>query len=135
MGNNKNPSYVDNTTSNPTGKDVTKDFEVDKSEVDIYSIDELVPNSSPLTIPYLEIYRTNELEYVPYLSPYNVGVSSDTSSDSSSSSNTSTNGTDGSSTGTDNSTTGTDGSTTGDSSSTTGSSDSSSTGNQTTTNP
>ena len=84
------PSYVNNTTSNPLGKDITKEFEVDKEDVDICSIEELVPSSTPLTIPYLEIYRTNELEYIPYMSPYNVGVSS---SDSSSSGDTSSNDT------------------------------------------
>lgn len=35
-----------------------------------HSQEEIVPSTTPLTIPYLEIYRTNELEYVPYQSPY-----------------------------------------------------------------
>ena len=70
---------VENTTSNVLGEDITDEVEVDKSEVDIYGIRELVPSSAPITIPYMEVYRTNELEYVPYLSPYNVGASSDSS--------------------------------------------------------
>ena len=80
------PSSVENTTSDTSGKDITNEVEVDKSEVEIFKIEELAPSSAPLTIPYLEIYRTNELEYIPYLSPYNVGVStsdSDSESDSS----------------------------------------------------
>ena len=32
--------------------------------------EELVPQSVPLTIPYFEVYRTNELEYVEYQSPF-----------------------------------------------------------------
>lgn len=84
---------VENTTSNDTGKDITNEIEVDGDEVEIYSIEELVPSSVPITIPYLEIYRTNELEYIPYISPYNVGCSS-TSDDSSSSSDSSSETTD-----------------------------------------
>lgn len=43
-----------------------------------HTVDEVVPSSTPLTIPYLEIYRTNELEYVEYQSPYlNQGSTSD----------------------------------------------------------
>lgn len=74
---------VDNTTSDTTGKDITKEVEEDIGKVEMYSIDELAPISIPLTIPYLEIYRTNELEYVPYKSPYNVGIQSTDTSDTS----------------------------------------------------
>lgn len=77
---------VENTTSDTTGKDITKEVEADIDKVEMYSVDELAPISIPITIPYLEIYRTNELEYVPYKSPYNVGIQSSSSSDSSSSS-------------------------------------------------
>lgn len=35
-----------------------------------HTIDEIVPESTPLIIPYFEVYRTNELEYVEYESPY-----------------------------------------------------------------
>ena len=35
-----------------------------------HSMEEIVPSSVPLIIPYLEIYRTNELEYVEYQSPF-----------------------------------------------------------------
>lgn len=35
-----------------------------------HSMSEVVPSSVPLTIPYFEVYRTNELEYVEYQSPY-----------------------------------------------------------------
>lgn len=70
---------VENTTSDGTGTDITSEIEVDKDEVKIYDIEQLVPSSTPITVPYLEIYRTNELEYIPYISPYNIGVqSSDT---------------------------------------------------------
>lgn len=88
-----NPSKVDNTTSDRSGLDITGEVEVDATDVKIFSIEALVPSSSPITIPYMEVYRTNELEYVPYISPYNVGASSsDSDSDSSSSdSNTDTN--------------------------------------------
>lgn len=77
---------VENTTSDTTGKDITKEVEADIDKVEMYSVDELAPISIPVTIPYLEIYRTNELEYIPYKSPYNVGIQSSSSSDSSSSS-------------------------------------------------
>lgn len=93
-------SNVLNTISDRTGKDITGEVEVDASDVDICKIEELVPSSTPITIPYVEIYRTNELEFVPYFSPYNVGVSSDgsdSSSDSVSASDTDTINNDGSS--------------------------------------
>ena len=35
-----------------------------------HSVEEIVPSSTPLIIPYFEVYRTNELEYVEYVSPY-----------------------------------------------------------------
>ena len=35
-----------------------------------HPMSEVVPSSVPLTIPYFEVYRTNELEYVEYESPY-----------------------------------------------------------------
>lgn len=35
-----------------------------------HSVEEMVPSSTPLIIPYFEVYRTNELEYVEYVSPY-----------------------------------------------------------------
>ena len=35
-----------------------------------HTIDEIVPRNTPLIIPYFEAYRTNELEYVEYQSPY-----------------------------------------------------------------
>lgn len=35
-----------------------------------HTMEEIVPSSIPLTIPYFEVYRTNELEYVEYQSPY-----------------------------------------------------------------
>ena len=79
---------VENTTSDRTGKDITDEIEVEAEEIDIFSIEELVPSSTPITIPYLEVYRTNELEYVPYMSPYNVGIQS-SSSDSTESEDTS----------------------------------------------
>lgn len=84
---------VENTTSNTTGKDVTNEIEPNEEEVDIFSIEELAPSSIPITIPYFEIYRTNELEYIPYISPYNVGCAS-ASEDSSSSSDSSSENTD-----------------------------------------
>lgn len=70
---------VKNTTSDGSGKDITNEVEVDEDEVEIFSVEELVPDSTPITVPYLELYRTNELEYVPYMSPYNVGIQSDSS--------------------------------------------------------
>lgn len=76
----------ENTTSDYTGFDITDEIEVDKDKVEIYGIKELVPVGTPITVPYLEIYRTNELEYVPYISPYNVGCSSSSDTDDSSSS-------------------------------------------------
>ena len=76
---------ANNTTSDNSGRDITNEVEVDKSDVDIYSIEELVPSSVTITVPYLEIYRTNELEYIPYISPYNTGVQSTSSTDTSSS--------------------------------------------------
>lgn len=79
---------VNNTTSDTTGKDITGEVEVDAEDVKIFKIEELVPSNAPITIPYMEVYRTNELEYIPYMSPYNVGASS--SSDDSSSSDTGT---------------------------------------------
>ena len=90
----------ENTTSDGTGIDITDEFEVDKSDVKLFSINELVPPSAPITIPYLEVYRTNELEYVPYISPYNIGCSSssDSSDSSSTDSDTDLSGTDDSST-------------------------------------
>ena len=75
---------VENTTSDGTGKDITDELK-DADEVKIYTIEELVPSSVPITVPYLEIYRTNELEYIPYMSPYNVGVGASSSDDSGSS--------------------------------------------------
>ena len=78
---------VENTTSNVTGNDITNEIGTDNEDIDIFEIEELAPSSYPITIPYVEFYRTNELEYIPYMSPYNVGVSS---SDSSSSSTTPT---------------------------------------------
>ena len=105
---------VENTTSNPTGKDITYEVEPEKGEVEIYSIEALAPSSIPINVPYLEIYRTNELEYIPYISPYNTGVQS--SSDSEDSSSTDTTNTD--ETNTDG-TTNTDGSSTSGSASTT----------------
>lgn len=83
---------VENTTSDTTGKDITKEVEADIDKVEMYSVDELAPISIPVTIPYLEIYRTNELEYVPYKSPYNVGIQSSSSSDDSSLSSTDSEG-------------------------------------------
>lgn len=74
-----NSAKVENTTSNLGGRDITDEIEVDEEDVVIFSIEELAPSSVPITIPYVEIYRTNELEYIPYLSPYNVGVSSSNS--------------------------------------------------------
>ena len=35
-----------------------------------HTIEEVAPSSVPLTIPYFEVYRTNELEYVEYQSPF-----------------------------------------------------------------
>ena len=35
-----------------------------------HTVDEIVPSSVPLIIPYFEVYRTNELEYVDYISPF-----------------------------------------------------------------
>lgn len=79
----------ENTTSDTSGEDITDEIEVDANEVKMFSVEELVPSSTPMTVPYLEIYRTNELEFIPYISPYNVGVSSsDSSEDSSSDSGT-----------------------------------------------
>ena len=83
---------VENTTSDTTGKDITKEVEEDIGKVEMYSVDELAPISIPITIPYLEIYRTNELEYIPYKSPYNVGIQSSSSSEDSSSSSTDSEG-------------------------------------------
>ena len=99
---------VENTTSDTTGKDITNEVEVDKKNVKILKVEELVPSNAPITVPYMEVYRTNELEYIPYMSPYNVGASSssddsnssssdtgtDTSSDNSNSSDTDTNSND-----------------------------------------
>jgi len=48
-----------------------------------HTLEEIVPSTTPLTIPYLEIYRTNELEYQEYQSPYlNQNSSGDAPSDS-----------------------------------------------------
>ena len=58
----------------------------DKSKVKPYSIEELATTSVPHTIPYLEVYRTNEVMYRPYKSPYLTEISTDGSSDGSSSS-------------------------------------------------
>jgi len=104
---------VNNTTSDTTGKNITGEVEVDAEDVKIFKIEELVPSNAPITIPYMEVYRTNELEYIPYISPYNVGASSssddsssdtgtDTSSDSNSS-DTDTNNSDSNSNSDDNS--------------------------------
>lgn len=78
---------VENTTSDTTGKDITDEVELNEEDVKIFKVRELAPSGAPITIPYLEVYRTNELEYVPYMSPYNVGASSSDSSDSGDSSN------------------------------------------------
>ena len=54
-----------------------------KSKLKPYSIEELATSSVPHTIPYLEVYRTDELYYEEYESPFlSVSSSSDTSSDS-----------------------------------------------------
>ena len=90
-------SKVDNTTSDSSGLDITDEVEGDISDVNIYSISQLVPSSAPITVPYLEVYRTNELEYVPYISPYNVGASSSSDDSSSSSTDSSSSSTDSSS--------------------------------------
>ena len=55
-----------------------------KSKVKPYSIDELATNTVPHNIPYLEVYRTDELYYKEYESPFASDVSvCDGSSDSS----------------------------------------------------
>ena len=100
---NVSQAAVDNTTSNTTGKDITDEIEIDKDEVELFSIEELVPSNAPLTVPYLEIYRTNELEYIPYISPYNVGtISSSDSGDSDDTASTDTSSTDSNSENSDN---------------------------------
>lgn len=85
----KRKENVENTTSDKTGKDITKEISPDYKDVKMYSVDELAPNTIPVTIPYLEIYRTNELEYIPYKSPYNIGIQS-TSEETTSTSSAST---------------------------------------------
>ena len=72
---------VINTISDRTGEDITDEIELDVDDVKICKISELVPSSTPITIPYMEIFRTNELEFIPYISPYNVGAQSDSSTD------------------------------------------------------
>ena len=72
---------VINTISDKTGEDITDEIELDVDDVKICKISELVPSSTPITIPYMEIFRTNELEFIPYISPYNVGAQSDSSTD------------------------------------------------------
>ena len=89
-GKNSAKSSADKTTSDGSGKDITNELEVNPDDVEIFKVEELAPPGAPITIPYLEVYRTNELEYIPYMSPYNVGVSSSSSDTSSSSSSTST---------------------------------------------
>ena len=99
----KMPENVDNTTSNRLGKDITKEIQVNPEDVKICDVEELAPSSSPITVPYLEIYRTNELEYIPYISPYNVGVGAGSSDDSSSDTGSDTMTTDENNTGDNNS--------------------------------
>ena len=89
-GRNSAKSSADKTTSDGSGKDITKELEVNPDDVEIFKVEELAPPGAPITIPYLEVYRTNELEYIPYMSPYNVGVSSSSSDTSSSTTPTST---------------------------------------------
>ena len=52
------------------------------SKVKPYSIEELATSSVPHTIPYLEVYRTNEVMYRPYKSPYLTEISTSDSGDS-----------------------------------------------------
>ena len=89
-GKNSAKSSADKTTSDGSGKDITKELEVNPDDVEIFKVEELAPPGAPITVPYLEVYRTNELEYIPYMSPYNVGVTSSSSDTSSSTTPTST---------------------------------------------
>ena len=55
----------------------------DKSTVKPYSIEELATTSVPHNVPYLEVYRTNEVMYREYKSPYLSDISGEGSSDDS----------------------------------------------------
>ena len=66
----------------------------DNTKVKPYSIEELATSSVPHTIPYLEVYRTNEVMYRPYKSPYLTEISTNGGSDDSSSDTSSSSGED-----------------------------------------
>ena len=69
-----------------------------KSKLKPYSIDELATKSVPHTIPYLEVFRTDELFYEEYTSPFSSDISTDGgSSDGSGSDDSSSSGGDGTS--------------------------------------
>ena len=64
-----------------------------KTKLKPYSIEELATSSVPHNIPYLEVYRTDELWYKEYHSPYGSDVSvTDSSTSTSSESDTGSDG-------------------------------------------
>lgn len=52
-----------------------------QSQVTMYSREEMAPTSVPFNIPYLEVYRTDELYYQPYTSPFLSSVTNATTED------------------------------------------------------
>ena len=86
---------VGGDTSNPTNSSQNKNTSQNNgggasqsgNTVKPYTIEELTAKGVPQTIPYLEVYRTDEVFYRPYTSPYLAGVSTtgtDNTTDSSS---------------------------------------------------
>lgn len=70
-----------------------------KTKVKPYSIEELATSSVPHNIPYLEVYRTDELYYEEYESPFASDISVGDGSSDSSSGDSSTDGSDSSGSG------------------------------------
>ena len=56
------------------------------------SIEKYCPSNCPILIPYMEVYRTDEMSYVDYESPMNKANSSSTSSSSNENTTTTTDG-------------------------------------------
>ena len=66
-----NPDGTPITEEQQETHDFTEVIELhNKTKVKPYSIEELATSSVPHTIPYLEVYRTNEVMYREYKSPY-----------------------------------------------------------------
>lgn len=90
------PVNQDGEDVNPDGSPITPEQQEthdwtevielhNKSKVKPYSINELATNSVPTNIPYLEVYRTDELFYEEYKSPFLTEISTDGGSGDSSS--------------------------------------------------